>query len=110
MGNSDTPPLPNYIYNKYVDPNKPFGENFSGPFVHPSVNDFEKEIEEKYKNRTLIENNIEKMKKFKDRECLGIRKKIGENKYEDKYTYFTYQQVHDMCVNFAKNYMKFRMN
>ena len=103
MGNTNKPPLPNYIYNKYVDPNKPFGENFSGPFVHPSVNDFEKEIEEKYKNRTLIENNIQKMLKFKDRDCLGIRKKIGENEYENKYTYFTYQQVHDMCVNFSKN-------
>ena len=103
MGNSNYSPLPNYPYNKLVDPNRPFGENFCGPFVHPIVNNFEKEIVEKYKNKTLIENNLEKMKKFKNRDCLGLRKLIGKNKYERKYTYFTYQQINDMCVNCAKN-------
>ena len=76
MGNSNYSPLPNYPYNKLVDSNRPFGENFCGPFVHPIVNNFEKEIVEKYKNKTLIENNLEKMKKFKNRDCLGLRKLI----------------------------------
>ena len=48
------------------------------------------------------------MSKFKDRPCLGRRLKIGENEkgepiFEKKYTYFTYNEIHMMCKNFAKN-------
>ena len=98
MGNR----LSYWPYNKYYDPENKYGDNYSGPYVHPDIIDFEKEIEEKYKNKSLIENNLEKMKKFHDRECLGIRKKIGD-KFEQKYTYFTYADVHKMSLNFAKN-------
>ena len=98
MGNK----LPNWPYNKFYDPNHKFGDNYSGPYVHPDITDFEKERTEKYKNKTLIENNIEKMKKFHDRECLGIRKKIGDE-FEKKYTYFTYADVHKMSLNFSKH-------
>ena len=98
MGNR----LSYWPYNKYYDPENKYGDNYSGPYVHPDIIDFEKEIEEKFKNKSLIENNLEKMKKFHDRECLGIRKKIGD-KFEQKYTYFTYADVHKMSLNFAKN-------
>ena len=99
MGNKHT----YWPYNKFYDPNHKFGDNYSGPYVHPDITDFEKERTEKYKNKSLIENNIEKMKKFQDRECLGIRKKIGEKEFEKKYTYFTYADVYKMSLNFSKN-------
>ena len=101
MGNSTTNNT--ITYNKWLNPDKHFGENFSGPFVHPSVIDFKKEVEDVYQNRTLIENNLEKMLKFKDRDCLGIRKKIGKNQYEDHYTYFKYGEIYNFIVNVAKN-------
>ena len=62
MGNSTTNNT--ITYNKWLNPDKHFGENFSGPFVHPSVTDFKKEVEDVYQNRTLIENNLEKMLKL----------------------------------------------
>ena len=98
MGNR----LSYWPYNKYYDPENKYGDDYSGPYVHPDIIDFKKEIEEKFKNKSLIENNLEKMKKFHDRECLGIRKKIGD-KFEQKYTYYTYADVHKMSLNFAKN-------
>ena len=93
----------NITYNKYVNPYQPFGPNYTGPFIHPSVNDFKKDVEDVYKNRSLIQNNIEKMKKFKDKECLGIRKQISKGVFEKKYTYFKYGEIYNMCVNVSKN-------
>lgn len=96
-------------YNKYEDPINKGGPGFSGPFIHPSVNNFKEDIEKKFENRTLIEKSIENMIKFKDRNCLGYRKKKegkvddSDKAYEDVFTYFTYSQVHKMTLNFAKN-------
>ena len=95
-------------YNKFEDINNTKGEDFSGPYVFPKVKDFQKETVEHFKNKSLIENNIEKMTIYKDRPCLGRRLKIGENEkgepiFEKKYTYFTYNDVLMMCKKFAKN-------
>ena len=95
-------------YNKFEDPNHTRGEDYSGPYVFPKVKDFQKETVEYFQNKSLIQNNIEKMNKFKDRPCIGRRLKIGENEkgepiFEKKYTYYTYNDVHIMCKNFAKN-------
>lgn len=92
-----------YKYNKWVNEKEHFGKDFTGPIVHPLITDYQKEIEEPYKNRSLIQNNIEKMIKFKDRDCIGRRKLISGDKYEDHYTYFTYGEVYQMSTNFAKN-------
>ena len=101
MGNSTS--NTENTYNKWENPAKHFGPNYSGPFVHPSVTDYKRQVEDVYQNRTLIDNNLEKMLKFKDKECLGIRKQIGENQYEKKYTYFSYGEIYNFCVNAAKN-------
>ena len=95
-------------YNKYEDPNHLKGENYAGPYVFPKVKDFQKETVEHFQNKSLIENNIEKMIKFKDRPCLGRRLKVGVNEkgepiFDKKYTYYTYKEVHMMCKKFAKN-------
>ena len=95
-------------YNKYEDINHKRGENYAGPFIFPKVKDFQKETVEHFQNKSLIENNIEKMNKFKDRPCLGRRLKIGENEkgepiYDNKYTYYSYGEVNVMCKKFAKN-------
>ena len=97
-----------YEYNKFENIKSHKGEDFSGPYIFPEVNDFKKETEDAYKNRSLIQNNIEKMIKSKDRPCLGRRLKIGENEkgepiFDKKYTYYTYDEVHMMCKKFAKN-------
>ena len=106
MGNTNLNKI--YNYNKLEEGNHNEGQDFAGPYVFPEVKDFQKEIVEAYKDRSLIANNIEKMIKFKDRPCLGRRLKIGENEkgepiFEKKYTYYTYNEVHIMCKNFAKN-------
>ena len=95
-------------YNKYEDINNTRGEDFSGPYIFPKVKDFQKETVEHFQNKSLIENNIEKMNKFKDRPCLGRRLKIGENEkgepiFDNKYTYYSYSDVNNMCKKFAKN-------
>ena len=97
-----------YEYNKYEDKNHLKGEDYAGPYIHPKVKDFQKETVEYFQNKSLIENNIEKMNRFKDRPCLGRRLKIGENEkgepiYDNKYTYYTYNDVNVMCKKFAKN-------
>ena len=106
MGNTNLNKI--YEYNKLEEGTQNEGQDFAGPYVFPEVKDFQKEIVDTYKDRSLIANNIEKMIKFKDRPCLGRRLKIGENEkgepiYEKKYTYYTYNEVHMMCKNFAKN-------
>ena len=88
-----------YKYNKWVDPANHFGKDTTGPIIHPKIKDYSKEIEEKYKNRSLVQNNIEKMNKFKDRDCIGRRKLISGVHY----TYFTYGQIYEMSTNFAEN-------
>ena len=103
MGNSEI-----YQYNKLEDANHPKGDNFAGPYIFPKMKDFQKETVDHFENKSLIQNNIEKMIKFKDRPCLGRRLKIGENEkgepiYEKKYTYYTYEEVLNMCRKFAKN-------
>ena len=105
MGNNQLSNI--FQYNKLEDPNRK-NKDYAGPYIFPEIKDFQKEMEDRFKNKTLIENNIEKMIKFKDRPCLGRRLKIGENEkgepiYEKKYTYYTYNEVHMMCENFAKN-------
>ena len=95
-------------YNKIEDKNLMKRGDYSGPYLFPKVKDFQKEVIEYFQNKTLIENNIEKMKRFKDKPCLGRRIKIGENEkgepiFEKKYTYFTYNDIYEMCKNFAKN-------
>lgn len=96
-------------YNKYEDPIIKGGLGFSGPFIHPSVTNFKEDIEKRFANKTLIEKSIQNMIKFKDRDCLGYRKR-KENKggdseqgYEDVFTYFTFAQIHQMTSNFARN-------
>ena len=97
-----------FEYNKFEDINNTKGTDYSGPYIFPKVKDFQKETVEHFQNKSLIENNIEKMSIFKNRPCLGRRLKIGENEkgepiFEKKYTYFTYNEVHTMCKKFAKN-------
>ena len=104
MGNTENI----YEYNKLEDVNRPKGEDFAGPYVFPKMKDFQKETVDHFQNKSLIQHNIEKMNKFKDRPCLGRRLKIGENEkgepvFEKKYTYYTYNEVLSMCETFAKN-------
>ena len=97
-----------YHYNRLEDINNPGGEDFSGPYVWPKIKDFQKESIEHFQNKSLIGYNIERMKKYKERPCLGRRLKIGENEkgepiFENKYTYFSFNEVYNMCLKFAKN-------
>ena len=95
-------------YNKIEDVNNQRGKDYTGPYIFPKVKDFQKETVEHFQNKSLIENNIEKMNRFRDRPCLGRRLKVGENEngepiFDNKYTYYTYNDVHVMCKKFAKN-------
>ena len=95
-------------YNKIEDVNNQRGKDYSGPYIFPKVKDFQKEAVEYFQNKSLIKNNIEKMNRFRDRPCLGRRLKVGENEkgepiFDNKYTYYTYNDVHVMCKKFAKN-------
>ena len=97
-----------YQYNKLENKKKFLNSDFIGPFIWPKLKDFQKESIEHFKNKSLIKYNIERMKKFKERPCLGRRLKIGENEngeniYENKYTYFSFNEVYKMMLNFAKN-------
>ena len=60
MGNSEI-----YQYNKLEDANRPKGDNFAGPYIFPKMKDFQKETVDHFENKSLIQNNIEKMIKFK---------------------------------------------
>ena len=76
--------------------------------ILPQINDFHKEVEVYYKNKTLTQKVLEKMKDFEDRPCLGRRLKIGEDDkgmpiFEKKFSYFTYKEIKDFCYTFAKN-------
>ena len=106
MGNTHLDQI--YQYNRLEDINNPGGEDYCGPYIWPKLKDFQKESIEYFQNKSLIGYNIERMKKFKDRPCLGRRLKIGENEkgepiYENKYTYFSFNEVYNMCLKFAKN-------
>ena len=97
-----------YYYNRLEDINNAGGEFYSGPYVWPKIKDFQKESIEHFQNKSLIGYNIERMKKYKDRPCLGRRLKIGENEkgepiFENKFTYFSFNEIYNMCVKFAKN-------
>ena len=97
-----------YSYNKLEDKSNQRHKDYVGPYILPSIKDFKKEVEDYYKDKTLIGKVLEKMKLFKGRPCLGRRLKIGENEkgepiFEKKFTYFTYKEVEDFCYNFAKN-------
>jgi long-chain acyl-CoA synthetase len=106
MGNTNFTKL--YFYNKIEDKLNKRKSDYAGPYILPTIKNFEKEVEDYYKDKTLIGKVLEKMKEFKDRPCLGRRLKIGETKegspiFEKKYTYFTYNEVEEFCYKFAKN-------
>ena len=108
MGNLNKNFYREYHYNKLEDPSKPRGANYSGPFIHPKLKNFE-EIEQRFENSSILSHNIQKMIQFKDKPCLGRRLKIGTNSnkkpiFDSKYTFFTYGEVHTMTENFAKNF------
>ena len=95
-------------YNRIEDVNIQRGKDYTGPYIFPKIKDFQKETVEYFQNKSLIQNNIEKMNRFSDRPCLGRRLKVGENEkgepvFDNKYTYYTYNDVHVMCKKFAKN-------
>ena len=97
-----------YEYNKLEVDNITKREGYSGPYIFPKLKNFDKESIEYFQNKSLISYNLEQMKKYKDRPCLGRRLKKGENEkgepiFEDKYTYFTSNEVYNMCLNFSKN-------
>ena len=97
-----------YHYNKLENPLNERKKDYAGPYILPSINNYEKEVEEYYRDKSILGKVLEKMKQFKDRPCLGRRIKIGETEkkapiFEKKYTYFTYKEVEDFCYNFSKN-------
>ena len=65
MGNTNLAKI--WEYNKYEDPEHKKGEDYCGPFTCLGINNFQKETEEYYKDKSLIEYNIEKMKRYKNR-------------------------------------------
>ena len=106
MGNTNFTKL--YFYNKIEDKLNKRKSDYAGPYILPTIKNFQKEVEDYYKDKTLIGKVLEKMKEFKDRPCLGRRLKIGETKegtpiFEKKFTYFTYNEVEEFCYKFAKN-------
>jgi long-chain acyl-CoA synthetase len=97
-----------YSYNKLEERSNQRHKDYVGPYILPSIKDFKTEVEDYFKDKTLIGKVLEKMKLFKDRPCLGRRLKIGENEkgepiFEKKFTYFIYKEVEDFCYKFAKN-------
>ena len=100
MGNE--PQTKPTTYNKPENPSQLFGPNYTGPFIHPSVSAFS-DVVAAYKDRSLIANTLAKMKLFSARPCIGFRKQVSPGKYDDKYTYFTYEEIRTFCTTFAKN-------
>ena len=106
MGNTHLDKV--YEYNRLEIENITKREGYSGPYIYPKLKNFQKESVEYFQNKSLISYNIEQMKKYKDRPCLGRRLKVGVNEkgepiYEKKYTYFSSIEVYHMCLNFSKN-------
>ena len=106
MGNTHLDKV--YEYNRLEEENITKREGYSGPYIFPKLKNFDKESVEYFQNKSLIEYNIQQMKKYKERPCLGRRLKKGENEkgepiYEEKYTYFSSSEVYNMCLNFSKN-------
>ena len=48
-------------YNRIEDVNNQRGKDYTGPYIFPKVKDFQKETVEYFQNKSLIQNNIEKM-------------------------------------------------
>ena len=106
MGNTHLDKV--YEYNRLEVENETKREGYSGPYIYPKLKNFDKQPVEYFQNKSLIEYNIQQMKKYKERPCLGRRLKKGENEkgepiYEEKYTYFSSSEVYNMCLNFSKN-------
>ena len=106
MGNTHLDKV--YEYNRLEKENITKREGYSGPYIYPKLKNFQKESIDYFQNKSLIEYNIQQMKKYKDRPCLGRRLKTGVNEkgepvYENKYTYFSSSEVYNMCLNFSKN-------
>ena len=71
-------------------------------FVNPKTENFE-DIEKKCKNKTffyILQKNFEK---YKDHNCLGYRKIIAENQFEETFTFFSWGQTKTMSENFIYN-------
>ena len=106
MGNTHLDKV--YEYNRLEVENETKREGYSGPYIYPKLKNFDKQSVEYFQKKSLIEYNIQQMKKYKERPCLGRRLKKGENEkgepiYEEKYTYFSSSEVYNMCLNFSKN-------
>ena len=52
-----------------------------------------------------VENSINKLGRG-DCKCIGYRKKIGKEEFDTKYEWYTYKQVRDNAISFAKGVEK----
>lgn len=104
-----------YSYNKLEDKSNQRHKDYVGPYILPSIKDFKKEVEDYYKDKTLIGKVLEKMKLFKDRPCLGRRLKIGENEkgepiFEKNSLISHIKKSRIFVIILQKTYMKKKMN
>ena len=96
------------IYSK-EDPTDKIFPKSSPTFINSKVVDFD-EMHQRFMNGTMISRILESFENFNTAKCLGYRKKVeNSDELEDKYTYFTYDEVKKMSYNYARNVKKLKL-
>jgi long-chain acyl-CoA synthetase len=94
------------LYNKYLNEIDENGEgNRSGPFTNLDVKSYE-EIQEKFREKSIIEEIVNSMDLNCDNQCLGYRALRPDKTLENKYTYFSYAQTYTMSRNMSNNLLE----
>ena len=88
-----------FKYNEYESKTT----NLSGPFVHPSVSNFQ-DIEKDFAEKSLIKEIVNQMENNLDKQCLGHRKQIMENgHYEKDFTFYNNKEILQMSEHLSQN-------
>lgn len=98
MGCGVSSEIQRFIYSKEYLNDKP-NSSSSLSYVNAKNQNFD-ETEKMYYNQTFFQKLQSNFGEFNNRNCLGYRKIIGENQYEDKFTFLTYGQIKTMSENF----------
>lgn len=69
---------------------------------YPNIRDYIKEVE----NTTAFELIEKTFKKHPNKEALGYRKSLGNSKFEDHFTWFSYREIENFTKNLAFNIRK----
>ena len=82
-----------YVYCKEASEKPTSSKAYSGPYLEPTVEDFNQIISE-YKNKSYYDILVDALKTHSSRPCIGVRQQLADGTFSKDFTFSTFRQIH----------------